>query len=152
MKKIVLLVVFVVLGIATLTAQKGSRGWGQNSDYGRMYNPNTVETLIGTVIGVERIEQNNKMSQGLYLSVKTKTETISVHLGPTWYLDNQVIQFQKGDEVRITGSRITFQNAPAIIVKEAEKNEHVLKLRNDNGYPVWSGWRKKGMGNRIGNS
>ncbi|MDV7138364.1 hypothetical protein R3X28_05730 [Maribacter sp. TH_r10] len=149
MKKLILSMVLVILGTMMLSAQRGSRGWGQNSNYGRMYNPKTVETIVGTVTAIERRVQDTKMSQGLFLTVKTETETISVHLGPTWYMDNQDIQFQKGDEIRITGSRITFENAPAIIVKEVEKNDNILKLRDNNGFPIWSGWRKKNTGKRM---
>lgn len=91
------------------------------------------------------------MSHGLHVMVKTNTETISVHLGPKWYLDDQQLQFKKDDEVSVTGSRITYQNEPAIITTEIGKNETTLQLRDNNGYPVWSGQRKKGKGKRRKN-
>jgi len=141
----VFLLAFVFLGTTALTAQRGNSGWGQNSNYGRMFNPKTVETFSGSIDAVERILPDKKMSYGLHLKVKTERETISVHLGPAWYLDNQDIQFEKGDQVTVTGSRITYQNTPAIIAIEVVKNDNVLSLRDGNGYPVWSGWRKKGM-------
>jgi len=31
---------------------------------------------------------------------------------------------------------------PAVIAAEVKKGDIVLKLRDDNGIPVWSGWRK----------
>ncbi len=88
------------------------------------------------------------MSTGIHLKVKTKSETIAVHLGPSWYLDNQEIQFKEGDEITITGSKINYQNAPAIIAVEIVKGDDVLLLRDKTGFPVWSGWRNKGMGKR----
>ncbi|WP_299215359.1 hypothetical protein [uncultured Aquimarina sp.] len=142
---------FKILGIAIIMiffsastsvfAQKGN-GWGQNSNYGRNFNANEINTVTGTVTAVERILPNKNMSYGLHLKVKTNTETVSVHLGPTWFLDNQEIQFSKGDQVNVTGSRIIFEDAPAIIAIEVVKDEHILYLRDKNGYPVWSGWRK----------
>ena len=132
----------------TILAQRGG-GWGHDSKYSKMFNPQTVETLTGTVVAVERIIPEAKMTYGLYLLVKTKTTTISVHLGPTWYLDNQEIQFSKGDKVTVTGSKIIYQNAPAIIAMEVTQGENVLLLRNRNGYPSWQGWRNKGKGQQT---
>ena len=146
--QITLILIVVLLSVSTTAfSQRGNGGWGQNSNYGRLFNPKTVEIITGNVIAVERILLNKGMSYGIHLKVKTRNETISVHLGPTWYQDNQDIQFKKGDLVNITGSRITYQNNPAIIAMEATRKDFVLRLRDKNGYPVWSGWRKKGMRN-----
>jgi len=150
MKKAMLLI-FVVLGTTVLSGQRGNGGWGQNSNYGRMFSPSTIETLTGSIVAVERIVPESKMSYGLHLKLKTEKGVVSVHLGPTWYLDNQEIQFKEGDKVVVEGSRITFNSAPAIIAIYVEKDDQVLKLRDPSGYPVWNGWRKKGMGRRMGN-
>jgi len=48
-----------------------------------------------------------------------------------------------GDKGEITGSRITFQAQPAIIAAELKKGTEILKLRDENGFPVWSGWRRR---------
>ncbi len=135
----------ILLSLNLLSAQKGSCGWGQNSKYGGMYDPSTVTTLTATVENVERIVPEKGMAYGLHLMVKTeKNEAISVHLGPVWYLDNQDVQIVKGDTISITGSKIVYQNAPAIIAAEIEKGHMVLYLRDKDGFPAWNGWRKKG--------
>lgn len=74
--------------------------------------------------------------------MKTDAETISVHLGPVWYIENQDVKIEIKDKVEIKGSRITFEGKPAIIGKEVVKGDEVLMLRNENGLPVWSGWRR----------
>lgn len=122
---------------------RGGGGWGMNSQYGRMYDPKTVETISGEVERVDMITPMKGMSGGVHLVVKTDKEPISVHLGPAWYIENQDVKIQPKDKVEITGSRITFDGKPAIIAKEVKKGDEVLSLRDDNGYPVWSGWRKK---------
>jgi hypothetical protein len=66
-----------------------------------------------------------------------------VHLGPVWYIERQDIKIDPGDKVEITGSRITFQGKPAIIAVELKKGTEILKLRDENGFPVWSGWRRR---------
>jgi len=66
---------------------KGSGGWGMGTQYGRMYNPKTVETIVGEVTNVEKITPAKGMSYGVHLILKTDKETISVHLGPRWYIE-----------------------------------------------------------------
>ncbi|HXF04928.1 MAG TPA: DNA-binding protein [Blastocatellia bacterium] len=108
-----------------------------------MYNPQTVETIAGEVISVERITPMRGMSYGVHLLVMTDKETISVHLGPGWYVENQDVKIEPKDKVEVRGSRITFQGKPAIIAAEVRKGDEVLKLRDENGFPVWSGWRRR---------
>jgi len=80
------------------------------------------------------------MSRGVHLVLKTdKGETIPVHLGPEWYIDKQEITFKPGDKVQIRGSRITFEDKPAIIAAEVTKDGRTLQLRDSNGVPVWAG-------------
>jgi hypothetical protein len=83
------------------------------------------------------------MSNGIHLVMKTdQKETISVHLGPEWFLDNQDVQIAKGDAITVNGSKVTYENKPAIIAKTIEKGDSVLELRDDNGFPKWNGWRQ----------
>jgi len=77
--------------------------------------------------------------QGVHLTVKTDKETIAVHLGPSWYLDQQKMIFAPKDTVEITGSRVTFDGKPAIIAAEVKKGGQSLKLRDATGIPLWAG-------------
>jgi hypothetical protein len=122
---------------------KGSGGWGIGAQYGRMYNPKTVETISGDVVSMDRIIPIKGMSYGVHMMVKTNKETISVHLGPEWYIESQDVKIMPKDKVEVKGSRITFGGKPAIIAAEVKKGEKVLKLRDENGFPVWSGWRRR---------
>jgi hypothetical protein len=121
----------------------GSGGWGPGTQYGRLYNPKTVESISGEVVGVDTITPLKGMSSGVHLMVRTDQETISVHLGPAWYVQRQDIKIVPGDKVEITGSRIPYQGKPAIIAGEVKKGDEILKLRDINGLPVWSGWRRR---------
>ncbi|HXH11833.1 MAG TPA: DNA-binding protein [Alphaproteobacteria bacterium] len=122
---------------------RGSGGWGPGGQYHRMYDPKTVETIKGEVVSVDRLTPMKGMGQGVHMTLKTATETVSVHLGPAWYLENQDVELAPQETVEVTGSRITFDGRPAIIAAEVRKGEEVLKLRDDNGYPVWAGWRRR---------
>jgi hypothetical protein len=39
------------------------------------------------------------MSSGVHLVLRTSRETISVHLGPEWYIENQDIKITPKDKV-----------------------------------------------------
>jgi hypothetical protein len=108
-----------------------------------MYNPKTVRTVTGVIEKVERITPMKGMSAGIHLVLKTDKETIPVHLGPEWYIANQEIAIEPKDKIEVMGSRVTFDGKPAIIAAEVVKGNQVLKLRDANGIPLWSGWRRR---------
>jgi hypothetical protein len=64
-------------------------------------------------------------------------------LGPAFYLENQDVKIEPKDKVEVKGSRVTFEGKPAIIAAEVKKGDEVLRLRDDNGFPMWSGWRRR---------
>ena len=119
------------------TAKGG--GWAAGSSYNRLYNPATVETVSGQVVKIDKIVPTRGMSYGVHAQLKTELETIAVHLGPAWFIDRQKIKVEQGDTITVTGSRVTFKDAPAIIASEIKKGDAVLKLRDANGFPVWAG-------------
>jgi hypothetical protein len=87
---------------------RGGGGWGAGSQYNRLYDPKTVETISGEVIAVKHITPSNGMSYGVHLELKTAKETVSVHLGPGWFIENQDMTIEPKDKVIIKGSRVTF--------------------------------------------
>lgn len=121
---------------------QGSGGWGAEGAYGRHYDPSTVETVTGKVAAVNKMTPMKGMGAGIHLDLKTDKETVSVHLGPAWYIERQDTVVEKGDQLEVTGSRATVGGKPAIIAAEVKKGDQVLKLRDANGIPVWSGWRR----------
>ena len=122
---------------------RGSGGWGPGGQYNRMYDPKSVETITGEVTSVDRITPLKGMSGGVHMNVKTDKETVSVHLGPSWYLENQDVKIEPNDKVEVRGARTTFAGKPAIIAAEVKKGDELLKLRDDSGFPVWSGWHRR---------
>jgi hypothetical protein len=121
---------------------RGSGGWGMGSQYNRMYNPATVENVSGVVESVDKITPMKGMHSGIHLMVKTDKETISIHLGPEWYIERLDTKIQKGDKIEVKGSRVTFEGKPAIIAAEVKKGESTLVLRDSAGIPAWAGWRR----------
>jgi hypothetical protein len=107
----------------------------------RNYDSKTIETIQGKVLSVEKTQQRG---HGIHLMLQTDKETISVHLGPSWYVDKQTPKIEANDTITVTGSRVTIDGKPAIIAAQVKKGNEVLKLRDDNGVPVWSSGRPRG--------
>lgn len=138
-----LLVVLLSGTSALAQTMDGSGGWGMKGSYQRMYNPATVETVSGEVVGVETMMPMKGMGSGIHLTLKTEKETIPIHLGPSWFLERLDSTINKGDRVEVKGSRVTMMGKAAIIAAEVRKGANLLLLRDGNGVPVWSGWRRR---------
>ena len=149
-----LFIMFTVISIVTLGltvdsfAQRGamkwqgSGGWGPGTSYNGMYDPAKVETLSGTVEAITQVMPMKGMRSAVALTLKTDKETVSVHLGPEWYISRLDTKIEKGDTIEVKGVRATFFGKPSIIAGEIKKGDNVLVLRDSTGIPVWSGWRR----------
>jgi len=128
-------VMCVVLLAANAWAQSGK---GRNSGR-RIYNPATVETMSGEVVSVDQTTSKRGRSLGVHFTLKAEKETIPVHLGPGWYVDQQEVKLAPGDKVEVSGSRVTYQGKPVIIAGQVKKDGKTLQLRDANGVPAWAG-------------
>lgn len=102
-----------------------------------------METVEGEVTAIDKRPPMRRMRPGVHVTLKTERETIRVHLGPAWYVENQDVQIAPGDRIQVKGSRITFEGKPTIIAAEITKGRVLLRLRDANGFPFWSGWRRR---------
>lgn len=116
----------------------GGGGWGATTQYGSLFNPSTIESISGEVVGVNAFTPFRRMASGYLVTVTTDTETVSVHVGPAWYVDQQGFMIEPGDIIGVIGSRITYNEAPAIMAMEVHKGEEVIILRDRSGVPPWS--------------
>jgi hypothetical protein len=122
----------------------GGRGMGMGGGMGpRLYDPQTVATVKGQV---EKLADLPSMGGGggmgmQYRGVTLKTDqgSLMVHLGPGWYLDEKKFPVKVGDTMEVTGSKVTLNNQPALIAREVKVNGTILKLRDDQGLPLWRG-------------
>lgn len=142
---VAVLVTVAVAGPGLALAQgvrwRGSQGWGPGKHYNHLYDPKSVETLTGQVMSVNKITPIRGMSYGVELVVKTDKETVPVHLGPGWFVENQDMKIVANDKVEVEGARVTFDGKPAVIARSVKKDDGVLVLRDDAGVPMWAGWR-----------
>jgi hypothetical protein len=105
---------------------------------GRLYDPATVETIVGEVVRIDQVTHGGRGGRGVHLLVKTSRSLISVHLGPAWYLAREGFELQEHEAVRVTGSRVILDEGPALIAAAIEQGGRSLRLRDEGGLPVWS--------------
>jgi hypothetical protein len=109
----------------------------------RMYNAQittTVKCVISEVGQVDQVWGPMKgKSYGVNLIVKTDKETLTVYLGPSWYVNRQDIKIGKNDIIEVKGCKKIFNGKFVIVAQEIIKNNKVLMLRDNEGNPVWEG-------------
>ena len=140
MRKSVLLALLVA--VPALSLAQGGPPPGKGPGAMRLYDPATVVTLTGSVVGETRVDRGMGHS-GVHLLVKSAEGEIPVHLGPDFWVDKQTVKFAKGDEITVKGSKISFEGKPAIIAESVTKGASTLVLRDAKGVPAWSGQGKK---------
>jgi hypothetical protein len=102
-----------------------------------IYNPKTETTFSGVVQEVKEVPGPGR-SSGTHLVVKGKEATREVHVGPTWYLQQNGISFSKGEHIEVTGSQVKYEGSDVIIAREIKAGDKTITLRNDQGFPLWS--------------
>jgi hypothetical protein len=116
----------------------------------RNYDPKTVETLQGKVVSLEVSSSPLQRDHGIHLLLQVGKANIAVHLGPAAFLRKQSVRMAVNDIITVTGSRVLFDGKLAIIAAEIKKGNEVLKLRDENGIPVWSGGGRRDREAREG--
>lgn len=134
----------VVMGMATTALVAQPRGGGRG---GPRYDVATEATVTGTVESVERITgpgggRGRRGLGGTHLTIKTSTETLEVHVGPTTFLTEQKVTVDKGDTLEIVGSRVTLDNERVFVAKSVKKGDTLWTLRDGSGLPLWRGGRR----------
>jgi sporulation protein YlmC with PRC-barrel domain len=122
-------------------------GIAQQDPFAGTFDPKSMKTLSGEVIKVERIvpeKGNLSQMQAELIVFADRKEAIPVYLGPMWYVigPDKRIPFKSGDRVTATGSWITSKTEPFLIATAVSKGDQTLKLRRENGSPLWNAWEK----------
>lgn len=120
---------------AANAAQWPHHGWHHGGEqWGPMYDARTETRVTGSVEAVKNVAGRDDgyccgAGGGTHVTLKTATESIDVHLGPTVWLREQGINLAAGDTVEILGSRVTMRGAPVLLAREIKKGETTWRLR-----------------------
>jgi hypothetical protein len=71
--------------------------------------------------------------------LKTRDGSLTVHLGPVFYVHQQQFPLKVGDTWEVTGFKTTLGQKPVLIARDVKMGGHVLKLRDQAGKPLWRG-------------
>jgi sporulation protein YlmC with PRC-barrel domain len=113
-------------------------GWQHRGEYGQMFKLNSIETVQGEVTAVDQFTPMGDMVPGVRLIMRSgNNDDIMVHLGPAWYIDRQYLRFERGDQVRVTGSRVQMDGQRVYMATDVRRGDEVLLLRDREGLPRW---------------
>jgi len=110
-------------------------------------NDQTGNSLQGITTLEGRVEILGEFPRGKFgdprevrhsgLVLKTEDGRIVIHLGPVAYFLQNNFQIKAGDTLKVTGTRIMRDKAPLIQAREVKILRKRLKLRDQNGLPLW---------------
>ncbi len=106
------------------------------------YDLATEATLKGSIDEVKEI--TSAKGPSLHLMVKSGTQVIEVYLCPNAFLQELQLNFTKGDEVTVVGSKVKVDDAEVMLAKEVTRGNETLTLRDKKGNPVWMPIKKGG--------
>jgi len=139
---ILLLIVGMSAGMAMALpapapAAEGS-WWGSPVNPG--FDRNTVIRATGTASQVDIATRGGPGT----LSLQTSTESITVILGPSWFLSERHVDIQNGDPLVVEGAKMMDRRGHLHLVAASVTNRRtgaVLRLRDEAGRPLWTGGR-----------
>jgi sporulation protein YlmC with PRC-barrel domain len=121
------------------TSEQRGGGWGADTPYGRLYDPEKEETISGQVVSIETSAPMPGMAPGMQMLVQTDDgQSTRVQVGPTWFLERQDLDMQENTHVQVTGARAEIGGQPVLMAREVQFDGQVIMLRDTQGMPMWS--------------
>jgi hypothetical protein len=129
-------------GVSYGEEKSGIEGWEIDSAYNKHYNLDEWDSFKGDAVGFQKITPIPGMSPGVALLVKDldSEEVVTVHLGPSSFVNPNSISVRKGDKVSVKGvwAEIGGQEVfMACKVKKGDYYEYKVRLTKD-GTPFWT--------------
>ena len=105
----------------------------------RVYDPDTVTTLKGSVRAVSVVPARGGRSGGTHVTLESDGAATDVHLGPTWFVEKEGLKLAKGDSLEVTGSLVESEGKTFLVAREVKKGASLVRLRDERGVPSWAG-------------
>jgi DNA/RNA endonuclease YhcR with UshA esterase domain len=102
------------------------------------YNAATEGKFQGTVEQV--VDRVCPVSSGLgshLLLGLSNGKTIEVHVAPTEFMNAYELVFTKGDQIDVTGSKVTFEGVETVFAREIKRGKDIFVFRDQEGNPAW---------------
>jgi len=141
------LVLFLGMYISGLSAgfaveKGGIVGWEKDSAYNKLYDLDEWDSFKGNVVGFKKIIPLKGMSPGVALLVRDgdSDETVTIHLGPSPFVNPNRISLRKGDKVKVKGVWAEIDGKEVFMASKVKKGnyyEYKVRLTKD-GTPFWT--------------
>ena len=116
-------------------------GWEKDSAYNQRYNAAEMDQIRGVVESIEEITPLPGMKPGIGLIVReSKSDTIAVHLCPSWFAQAGEIGLRRGDKVKIKGVWAEIDGRDVFMASKIKKGDYFefkVRLTKD-GTPFWT--------------
>ncbi len=129
---VILVLAFAVATVAPSLAQKA------NNSAVPKYDVSTEAKFKGIIDEVKDRQCPISGGMGSHFMLKLADgKIIEVHLASTKFVKNYEVVFNKGDEVEVTGSKVQFEGADAILAREVKRGNDDFVFRDPQGKPIW---------------
>jgi hypothetical protein len=129
------LALFLVLCVTLAAAQKPSPDAGGLPKYdlhSEMKTKGVVDEVKLLPLGAKRDITE--------LIIKNGDDKVYIYVCPKAFQEEMGINFAKGDEIAVTGSKVKLEALDVILARQLVKGTDTLQFRDDKGNPVWD-WR-----------
>ena len=103
---------------------------------------NQSETKIKGTVQDVALPAPGHEQEVVHIVVKIGNDVLDVYLCPKSFLDEMGVEFNKGDDISVTGSKVKQGDNDLLLARQAQKGNDTLILRDDKGKPVWA-WKGK---------
>ena len=131
------LVITAVFGLLAAGAALSQGGRGRRIHYSKLFDPGTITTVSGKVLKVMPVISGNGRNYCLHSLLTTPKGQVTAVLAPQNYLATKGLTLKPGDRITATGSLVTIQGKPFLLVTEM-RGDRTMKLREENGRPAWA--------------
>lgn len=98
----------------------------------------TYDTASEVSISGMLAQPPSRGRNGLHLSVRESGgEMVDVRTAPGSYLASRGLSLSEGDEVEVTGSRMTVRGESVLVAREVTKQGRTIDFRDRAGKPLW---------------
>lgn len=140
------LVIIAGLLIATPALSQDREPYESVTQSAKLFDEKNVQRIRGTVADIETVKPMADAAPFLSLKLKTSRNTVDVHLGPKWYMDEQAVslEIRRGTPLEVLGSPARLNGRDVFIASEVRQTEGAkhLRLRHKDGSPVWAASEK----------
>ena len=96
----------------------------------------TFAKIKGTIDDL-KLPPKGSEKEIVHLTLKSGADSMDVYLCPKSFMDDMGMDFAKGDEISLTGSKVKVGDADLVLAREIVKGNNSFIMRDAKGAPVW---------------